>query len=108
MAALTASLALGACTGAREANRVAFEGVQFRSKLAKKIDGRRNQFAVAVSPVSASLEGARESARYEGIKYCIANYGSSDIEWLVGPDAPVASLGISDNTAHFRGNCAYD
>lgn len=105
---LLAALALGACSDAREANRVAFQGVQFDSRLADGIDGRRNQFAVAVSPVSASLEGARESARYEAIKYCISTYGSSDIKWVVGPDAPTTSLGIAENTAHFRGACAYE
>ncbi|MFT4707636.1 MAG: hypothetical protein ACI9PU_001478 [Ascidiaceihabitans sp.] len=99
---LASVLALTAC--GLNNNNPTFEGQTYRAKLSK-IDKQRDQFSVSVSPVSSSLEGAREAGRYEAIKYCIAQFGTSDIIWVNGPDAEDGSLTITDDKLEFRGTC---
>ncbi|WP_299296663.1 hypothetical protein [uncultured Tateyamaria sp.] len=101
---LIAALLLSACAE-RRADRVAFDGVFFRS-TAKKVDKQRDQFEVSVTPVSASLDGAREAGRYEAIRYCIAQFGTSTIDWVNGPDAEDGRLTISGDKLLLRGACA--
>lgn len=99
-----ATLGLAACSGERRADRVAFDGVFFRSS-ASSIDRVRENFEVSVTPVSASLDGAREAGRYEATRYCIENYGSSDITWSAGPDADEGTLTLSGDSLLLRGMC---
>ncbi|WP_299370218.1 hypothetical protein [uncultured Tateyamaria sp.] len=101
---LVAALLLTACVE-RRADRIAFDGVFFRS-TAKKVDKQRDQIEVTVSPVSASLEGAREAGRFEAIRYCIENFGTSNIDWINGPDAEDGTLNISGDKLLLRGTCA--
>ncbi|WP_299148650.1 hypothetical protein [uncultured Tateyamaria sp.] len=103
-ALLIAALALSACAE-RKADRVAFDGQFFRSN-ASKVDKQRNQFEISVSPVSASLEGAREAGRYEATRYCIGIFGSSNVDWIEGPDAEDGTLRISGDKLLLRGTCA--
>ena len=100
--ALLAFVALTAC--GQNNNRLAFDGQQFRAKLSK-VDKQRDQFSVTVSPVSNSLAGAREAGRFEATKYCIAQFGTSDIAWLSGPDAEDGELTITNDKLEFRGSC---
>lgn len=100
---LASVLALAAC--GKNDNSPSFDGQDFRAKLSK-IDKQRDQFSVVVSPVSSSLVGAREAGRYEAIKYCIAQFGTSDIVWVNGPDTEDNRLTISDDKLEFRGACA--
>lgn len=85
-------------------DRIAFEGHYFRAKLSK-VDGQRDVFTVTVRDAAKSLEGAREAGRYEATKYCIKNYGSSDITWVVGPDTPAQNLAVVDGSLVFQGAC---
>ncbi|MBY5932235.1 hypothetical protein KUV51_04420 [Tateyamaria omphalii] len=101
---LIAALVLTACSGERRAERVAFDGVFFRAN-SSKVDKQRDQFEVSVSPVSASLEGAREAGRYEAIRYCIKQFGSSDIAWIEGPDAEDGTLRTNGDKLILRGAC---
>ena len=101
--ALIAVLILSACQE-RRADRIAFDGVFFRSS-ASKLDRKRADFEVSVSPVSASLDGARDAGRHEAIRYCIANFGSSDIDWIAGPDAEDGTLTIANDRLLLRGTC---
>ena len=100
---LSAVLLVSAC-GERRADRVTFEGVYFRGS-ASKVDGVRQNFQVSVGPVSASLEGAREAGRYEATRYCIRQFGSSDIDWAEGPDAEDDTLRISGDKLLLTGTC---
>jgi len=88
------------------ADRVTFDGKAFRAK-AKQVDKKASptEFTVVVNGVSASLDGAREAGRYEGIKFCISNFGSSRINWKVGPDTEPQNLRISDDKLTFAGTC---
>ncbi len=83
---------------------ILFDGQFYRAKISTE-RGARQDFTVSVRPVSASLEGAREAARYEATVYCVNNYGSSDISWVVGPDAEDAALPISNDTLLLQGSC---
>lgn len=100
---LIAALFLAACNE-RQADRVAFDGVFFRAS-SSKVDKQREEFEVSVSPVSASQEGAREAGRYEATRYCIRQFGSSDIEWIEGPDAEDGTLRIAGDKLLLRGTC---
>ena len=91
---------LAAC--AKEDERIRFDGQVFRTKAAKVADDLA-EFSVTVSPVSASEAGAREAAKYEAVRYCIANYGTSKIDWAVSPEAE--TILIDSDTATFQGRC---
>jgi hypothetical protein len=95
-------LALAACGD--NSKRPTFDGNQYRAKLTK-VDKQRDQFSVTVTPVSNSLVGAREAGRFEATKYCIAQFGTSDIAWLSGPDAEDGELTITNDKLEFRGTC---
>jgi len=98
---LIALIALAACS---DDERVRFDGQLFKGRLdASKEDTR--QFVATVSPVAASLDGAREAARYEGTKYCIAQFGNSYIDWTNSPDAEEADLQIENGTLTVVGAC---
>ncbi|WP_299962404.1 hypothetical protein [uncultured Roseobacter sp.] len=86
-----------------DAEDIRFDG-QFYNTSVSDLD-ERHKFEVTASPVSASLTGAREAARYEATIYCVNNYGSSDITWVVGPDAEDATLPISGDTLTLQGAC---
>ncbi len=103
--AVALMLTLTACAGQRE-RQVAFDGHVFKAK-ASAVDKAvsRADFTATVSGVSKSLEGAREAGRYEGTKYCIVNYGSSRINWAVGPDTAPAQLRVVDDSLTFAGRC---
>lgn len=104
LAAAAALVLVSACTDSSK--RIAFDGQYFRAK-AKKVDKTRHAFTVRVRDVSRSLEGAIEAGRHEGISYCVDNFGSSAIEWTVGPDTPPEELQITDNTLVFQGVCPH-
>lgn len=97
-------LAVGACDAARK-DRLAFDGEYFRSKAAK-VDGDRRQIEVTVKPASASITGAQEAGRHEATVYCIENYGSSAVDWVVGPDDDPASYVLDGDVLMLRGACA--
>lgn len=89
----------------RNEDRILFDGQQFRGKT-KHIDrDDRRGFTAAISPISASIEGAREAGRYEGTKYCIEFYGTSDITWSSGPDDEPQTWAIDRDTVTFAGRC---
>lgn len=102
IAVLSAGLALTAC--GPDDDDVLFDGQFYRAKLSTE-RGTRDEFTVSARPVSASLLGAREAARYEATVYCVNRFGRSDIVWAVGPDSPDADLTIRDDTLILKGTC---
>ncbi|MEP2474727.1 hypothetical protein [Roseobacter sp.] len=100
-AALMVAGALAACGSAAE--DVAFDGHFYRTGI-KDLDAR-HKFQVTAAPVSASLAGAREAARYEATIFCVNEYGSSAIEWVAGPDDADETLRISKDTLTLEGAC---
>lgn len=94
---------LAGCSDPSDA--VLFDGQQFAGSL-KADEADKRSFTASVSPVSASLEGAREAARYEGTTYCVRNYGRSDIDWAASPEAETIALNIVEDTLTVQGRCA--
>lgn len=99
--ALCAGLHAG-CTSPED--RILFDGQFFTSKI-RKVERQIDVFAVTVKPVSRSLKGAREAGRYEATVYCVNTYGSSDVIWTAGPDAPEGQLNIEKDTLTLQGRC---
>jgi hypothetical protein len=81
-----------------------FDGQVFRG--AAKSDRKDLQsFVATVRPVSASFDGAVQAAVHQGVKHCIEYYGTSDIDWTVGPDTPREALVIDNDSLTFTGTC---
>ncbi len=101
---LTAIIGLAVLAGCQDReDEISFDGQFYRTSLSK--GEARHEFTVSSRPVSASLLGARQAAEYEAFTYCINEYGSSDIDWVIGPDLPDESYAISDDTLTLQGAC---
>ena len=96
------ALALAGCTS--KDDRVTFDGLYFKAK-SNKIDDDLSRFTVEVDRVSQSMDAAREAGGYEGTRYCIANFGTSRIDWVVGPETPPQALQVVKDTLIFQGEC---
>lgn len=81
-----------------------FEGQRFSGRVSSE---RRNRqvFTVTVNGVSKSLEGAIASAEYRATQHCIQYFGTSDIDWTVGPETDRQALRIANDSLTFRGTC---
>ena len=99
---LAGFLALTACTKTQD--RVFFDGQYFRTK-AKHTSDDRQSFTVRVPRITKGLAAAREAGRYEGTRYCVENFGTSEIAWVNGPDADEAALRINGTTLLLDGRC---
>ena len=98
-------LLLTGCESLRE-RQIAFDGYLFKARTsAVDRSVSRADFTATILSVSQSLSGARQAGRYEGTKYCIAQYGTSRVKWTIGPDTPPQSLQIVDDTLTFVGRC---
>ena len=85
-----------------EENKVSFDGYYFSSKLSRsKLDGR--SFDLTIRRANRSLSGAREAGRYEATRFCIKNYGTSDIKWVLDPDDQ--SIGLTGKVLKLSGQC---
>lgn len=93
---------LGGCTA--QDDRISFDGQLFNAKI-RKVERQLDVFNVTVKPVSRSLVGALEAGAYEATVYCVNTYGSSDIIWIAGPDAPDCQLNIDKDTLTLQGRC---
>lgn len=92
---------LAACSGGAE--RYPFNGAYFDAK-AGPIDKKQSRaaFVVNVAQASQSLDGARRAGEYEATRYCIENYGTSDVLWAAGPE----TAGISEaDMLTLQGTC---
>jgi len=95
---------LAGCGDRLKRDRMSFDGQVYRSSAKKADDDRRN-FVVQVRPVSASFAGAQQAGQFEGTVYCVENYGSSAIDWQIGPDQEPDSYAIENDTLVLRGTC---
>lgn len=93
---------LAACNQRKD--QIAFDGQYFRAKASKAGD-RREDFVVTVKPVSASPEGALEAGRYQATRYCVLQFGSSEIDWVVGPDQDAGTLVAQNDEITLQGTC---
>lgn len=100
--ALGLALVVAAC--GEDESRLAFDGFYFKTR-ASEIEDDRARFVITVFKVSQTLEGARQAGAHEATRYCIENFGTSRISWVVPPDTPLESLTIVDDTVSFQGEC---
>lgn len=92
---LVACLGLVACDGTRSrlaSKRVAFDGVSFLGSARAPDSSDRHAFVATVGPASRSMAGARAAVHHQGVRYCILNFGVSDIDWQVSPEAEVLPM----------------
>ena len=89
---LIAATALSGCSGNWRASfksnreRVTFDGYQYKAKAKQVSKEERDHFEVVVSRANQSLDGARQAGGYEAVKYCIKEYGTSKMDWVIGPE----------------------
>ncbi|WP_232796480.1 hypothetical protein [Roseovarius salinarum] len=96
---------LGGCGNMTEfSDRMYFDGNYYPAKVKHDRENRRI-FTLTVRRIGQGIEGAREAARYEGTRYCVDEYGTSEIAWVVAPDAPLEELPISDGKMVLQGKC---
>jgi len=97
-------LAVAACTP--KDKRVLFDGIYFRTK-AKAVDRKVSvaDFRVEVKNANQSLDGARQAGAYAATRYCVENYGSSQIVWSNGPKADAQNLVFDGDSLVLRGVC---
>lgn len=81
-----AALALTACGNRKKEDQFAFNGIFFKSKADKVSKEERDHFVSVVKDATQDLAAAREAGRYAATRYCIAEYGTSRIEWAISPD----------------------
>ena len=99
---LAATLVLTACNR-RKKDDVSFEGFYFKSRAEKVSKEERDHFVAEVLNANQSLDGAREAGRHAGVSYCIKEYGTSTIDWVIGPDAE--SIIPVDDRIKLEGYC---
>ncbi|MDF1671741.1 MAG: hypothetical protein P1U83_19260 [Roseovarius sp.] len=100
---LVALMILGGCT--ERAKRIYFDGKLYptREKAVSKDD--RAVFVVTVRKAAQGIDGAREAGRHGGSKYCLKNFGTSQIEWVRGPDDAAETLQINNGALVLSGKC---
>ncbi len=101
LAGVVVTALLAGCSGE---DPILFDGQRYQARAESTRDDR-SHFVISVSPVSASLTGAREAGRYEATRYCMRRYSSSDMDWEAGPDAPEDDLTIVEDTLTLSGRC---
>ncbi|WP_093030890.1 hypothetical protein [Roseovarius azorensis] len=80
---------LAGCTERKE--RVLFDGNHYPPKSRAEKDDRRN-FTASVSRANRGIEGAQKAVVHEATRYCLENFGTSEIAWAVsaqGGEGPV-------------------
>ena len=74
---------LAGCTERSE--RVLFDGNYYPPKSSGDRDDRRS-FTASVKRADRGIEGAQEAVLHEARRYCVTNFGTSDIVWTDGSD----------------------
>lgn len=100
---LVAGLALAGCS--KKSERVYFDGNYYPAKGRAVDKSDRQSFTLTVRRAGQGLKGARAAGRHGGKTYCLKYFGTSEIEWTVGPDAPAAALGAESGRLTLRGRC---
>lgn len=102
ISALAAALLLSACENPNAGP--VFDGMRYTGRISLDKEDKRS-FTATVAPVSQGVEAAREAARYEGTQHCVRNYGTSEIDWRLSPDADRAALQIAEDQMTVAGRC---
>ncbi len=101
--ALMAGALIAGCTKTSE--RVTFNGVYYKAKSKPASKADRERFVIKVPRVNRGYDGALAAGNYEGKRYCIENFGTSEIAWSRAPEGARGTIPISNNTMTFTGKC---
>lgn len=85
--------------------KTTFDGIHFSGTVRASTGKEPRIFVSTIRGASKSLDGARQAAAYQGIRHCIKYYGTSDIDWEIGPQTPVDELDLDKGTLSYRGAC---
>lgn len=100
-----AAVALGVAGCTRKSDRLLFNGAYYPVKARTVDKGERTRFSVSVRRADQGLAGAREAGRHGGKQYCLEKFGTSEIEWTLGPDATDAALTGGGSGMVMTGKC---
>ncbi|AUC55109.1 hypothetical protein CDO87_18910 [Sagittula sp. P11] len=101
---IAAMAALAGCGNGQRRQVQTFDGQTFRAN-AKSAGDDRQYFVASVRDPGKSIDGAIQAAEYQAVKHCIHLYGTSDIDWEVGPDTPKDQLLITSDSLTLSGRC---
>lgn len=101
--ALVAGAMLAGC--ARNSERVTFNGQFYKQKSKAASRDNRERFVVTVRRVDRGYDGALAAGAYEGKRYCVQNFGTSEVEWYQSPLAPRGTVQPDGNKLTFTGKC---
>ncbi|MGK7755470.1 MULTISPECIES: hypothetical protein [unclassified Roseovarius] len=90
---------------ARTTERVTFNGVFYKQKSKAASRDNRERFVVTVPRVNRGYDGALAAGAYEGKRYCVQNFGTSEVEWYISPLAPRGTVQPNGNKLTFTGKC---
>ena len=79
-------------------------GLPFRASVDPGEDPRDLVVSVP-APASVALEELRESARFPVTRYCLANYGTSEAEWVTDPATGDWAVTRTENGARLQARC---
>lgn len=104
MASILASC--GAVQKLRPKKGLTFDGQKFRAR-AQQVGDAREEFEVTVRQAGRSPKGAQQAALYEATRYCIENFGRSEIDWRPGqePAEDAAAARVAGDRITLRGRC---
>ena len=103
LAVLADMLAVSGCS--KKSERLLFNGAYYPTKARTADKAERTAFTVSVRRADQGLKGAREAGRHGGREYCLNNFGTSEIAWTVGPDAPDTVLVAMGGSLVLSGKC---
>lgn len=90
---------------AEREERVFFEGNYYPGKARAEKEDRRN-FTASVRRAGRGMEGAQQAVVYEATRYCLENFGTSEITWSGVPEGAEGPVyGRSGDTVSVRGRC---
>ncbi len=96
-----ATLSLAACT--ERAERVYFDGNYYPTRESHVDRSDREVFETRVRRATQGIEGAVAAGMHGGTRYCVTNFGTSDIDWLTPTDP--SALDATQATLTMRGRC---
>lgn len=101
---LLISVAVAAC-GARNENRVLFDGNHYKAKTSAVSKDDRKIFETVVRQPDQGINGALAAGEHDAKGYCLKNFGTSEIVWTRGPSDPGAPLYAESGRLILNGSC---
>ncbi len=96
---------LVAASCARNEERVLFDGVHYKAKSKAASKDDRKIFETVVRRPDQGIKGALAAGEHESKRYCLKNFGTSEIEWSRGPNDPQAPLYAQGGSLVLNGQC---